>query len=208
MACSLVLLTTAGLFVRALDAGASIDPGFDASGVALATFNTQIYGYDASQGRAFYVALRQRLEATPGVEAVTYADRMPLTMSNSGARSSIDGGAAGQQRMRMRVEVGIVDSGYFETLGIRLLGGREFTSTDVAGGNAVAIVNETFARRAWPDISPAALSAGHTLAGERPMTIVGVAAIRSTRRSANRRRHSSTVRWRSSGALDKRSSSA
>jgi putative ABC transport system permease protein len=174
MACSLVLLTTAGLFVRALAAGASIDPGFDASRVALATFNTQSFGYDAERGRAFYVALRQRLEATPSVEAVTYADRIPLTMSNSGATVSIDGDA-GQQRTRMRVEVGIVDSGYFETLGIRLLAGREFTSTDVARGNAVAIVNETFARRAWPDASPAAAVGRTYLAGERPVTIVGVA---------------------------------
>ena len=50
MACSLVLLTTAGLFVRAVTAGASMDPGFDARGVALANFNTRSYGYDETQG--------------------------------------------------------------------------------------------------------------------------------------------------------------
>lgn len=183
MACSLVLLTTAGLFVRALVAGASIDPGFDASRVALATFNTGSFGYDSERGHAFYTALRQRLEAMPGVEAVTYADRIPLTMSNSGASVSIEGDA-GQQRTRMRVEVGIVDTNYFETLGIRLLSGREFTSTDVAGGNAVAIVNETFARRmlarrsvgeGGPNASLAAAVGRTYFAGERPVTIVGVA---------------------------------
>ncbi|MEX2661679.1 MAG: ABC transporter permease, partial [Vicinamibacterales bacterium] len=162
MACSLVLLTTAGLFVRAVVAGASIDPGFDAQRVALAAFNTQSFGYDESRGRAFYVALRQRLEAAPGVEAVTYADRVPLTMSSSGATVSVHRAgddqqtvgptfrSGGQPSRQMRVEIGLADSGYFDTLGIRLFAGREFTSADVEDSGAVAIVNETFARRAWP----------------------------------------------------------
>ena len=177
MACSLVLLTTAGLFVRAVVAGASIDPGFDGRRVALATFNTQSFGYDESRGRAFYVALRQRLESAPEVEAVTYADRVPLTMSSSGATVSLDGaGADGQQRMQMRVEIGLADSGYFDTLGIRLFAGREFTSTDVEDSGAVAIVNETFARRAWPGVSPAGAVGRTYLSGDLPVTIVGVAA--------------------------------
>ena len=68
MACSLVLLTTAGLFVRAVTAGASMDPGFEPRGVALANLNTRSYGYDDSKGRDFYVALRQRLEGAAGVD--------------------------------------------------------------------------------------------------------------------------------------------
>ena len=177
MACSLVLLTTAGLFVRAVAAGASIDPGFDARGVALAAFNTQSYGYDEGRGRAFYAALRQHLEEMPGVAAVTYADRVPLTMSNSGATVSVDGaGADGRERIRMRVELGLVDTSYFETLGIRFLAGREFTSTDAADRTAVAIVNETFTRRAWPNASPGEAVGRTYLSGDRPVTIVGVAA--------------------------------
>jgi predicted permease len=172
-----VLLTTAGLFVRAVAAGASIDPGFDARGVALASFNTQSYGYDENRGRAFYDALRRRLEASPGVQAVSYADRVPLTMSNSGGHVSVDGGGTdGQQRVRMRVELGLVDRGYFQTVGIRLLAGREFGSEDGAGSAPVAIVNETFARRAWPNASPAAAVGRTYLSGTRPVTIVGVAA--------------------------------
>jgi hypothetical protein len=211
MACSLVLLTIAGLFVRALVAGASIDPGFDARGVALASFNTQSFGYDAERGREFYRALRQRLEAAPGVEAVTYADRIPLTMSNSGAMVSIDRGAADQQRARMRVEVGIVDTNYFATVGNRLLSGREFTSTDVAGGTAVAIVNETFARRAWPDLSPAAAAGRTYVAGERPVTIVGVAAdskYSTLSEPPTPFVYRPQAHRRSSGAPDRRSSSA
>ena len=177
MTCSLVLLTTAGLFVRAVIAGASIDPGFDARHVALATFNTQSYGYDETQGQAFFTTLRQRLEDAAAVEAVTFADRVPLTMSNSGASVQVDGaGADGQQRMRMRVEIGVVDTRYFETLGIRLLAGREFAATDVSASGTVAIVNETFARRAWPRESSASAVGRTYLSGDRRVTIVGVAA--------------------------------
>ena len=175
MACSLVLLTTAGLFVRAVVAGAAIDPGFDVRHVALATFNTSSYGYDETRGRAFYRDLRQRLEGAAGIEAVTYADRVPLTMSNSGAGVTIEGGASGSERKRMRVEVGIVDTHYFETLGIRLIAGREFASTDAEKTGAVAIVNETFARQAWPNASPASAAGRTYLSGSRPVTIVGVA---------------------------------
>jgi putative ABC transport system permease protein len=177
IACSLVLLTTAGLFVRAVNAGASIEPGFDARHVALATLNTQSFGYDSRRGHTFYEALRQRLESAPGVESVTYADRVPLTMSNSGASVTVAGsGPQGEERMRMRVEVGAVDTDYFETLGIRLFAGREFTRRDVSDGAAVAVVNETFVRRAWPGVSPADVIGRTYLSADRPVTIVGVAA--------------------------------
>jgi predicted permease len=175
MACSLVLLTTAGLFVRSLSAGASIDTGFDGQRVALANFNTQSFGYDEPAGKAFYTALRQRLEQTPGVEAVTYADRVPLTMSSSGATVAIEGGDT-PQRTQMRVEVALVDRSYFDTVGLRLLAGREFASSDTAESGEVAIVNETFVRRAWPGGSPAGAVGRTYLAGTRAVTIVGVAA--------------------------------
>ncbi|HEY0874794.1 MAG TPA: ABC transporter permease [Vicinamibacterales bacterium] len=177
IACSLVLLTIAGLFVRAVNAGASIDPGFDARHVALAAFDTRSYGYDEDRGRAFYRALRHRLEATEGVESVTYADRVPLTMSSSGTTVTVEGsGADSTQRIRMRAEVGSVDTRYFETLGIRLLTGREFVATDSPGSNAVAIVNETFARRAWPNSSPADAVGRTYVSDNQPVRIVGVAA--------------------------------
>jgi predicted permease len=177
MACSLVLLTTAGLFIRAVTAGAAIDPGFTARGVALASFNPHAYGYDDNKSRAFYVALRQRLESARGVEAMSYADRVPLTMSNSGANVLVDGsGADGRERVRVRVEVGIVDIHYFDTLRIPVLAGREFTPADVANAGAVAIVNETFVRRAWPGRNPSGAIGRTYLSADRPVTIVGVVA--------------------------------
>ena len=177
MACSLVLLTTAGLFVRSLSAGASIDPGFDGRRVALANFNTQSYGYDEHAGQAFYAALRQRLENAPGVEAVTYADFVPLTFADSAASVSVEGsGADGPERRQMRAGVGMVDTGYLETLRIPLLAGREFTTHDNAESGAAAIINETFARRTWPDTGVADAVGRTFVSGEERVTIVGVAA--------------------------------
>ena len=177
MACSLVLLTTAGLFVRSLSAGASIEPGFDARRVALVNFNTQSYGYDESKGRAFYVALRQRLENAPGVEAVTYADFVPLTFADSGVAVTVDeSGADGPERRQMRAGVGVVDTGYLETLRIPLLAGREFTAHDGAQSGASAIINETFARRSWPGASVADAVGRTFVSGDERVTIVGVSA--------------------------------
>jgi predicted permease len=175
IACSLVLLTTAGLFVRALNAGASIDPGFDAQHVALAAFETGSYGYDDQEGHVFFAALRQRLETAPGVTSVTYANRVPLTMSYSGGTVTIhDSGSGGNERMR--VEIGVVDTRYFETLGIPMAAGREFSAADGSDGRDAAIVNETFARRAWPNAVPADAVGRTFLSDDRPITIVGVAA--------------------------------
>lgn len=177
IACSLVLLTVAGLFVRAVNAGASIDPGFDADHVMVAAFDTRSYGYDEDRGRAFYRALRQRLEPTEGVESVTYADRVPLTLSSSGANVTVEGsGITGTQPVSMRVEVGSVDARYFETLGIRLITGRDFLAADGPDSAIVAIVNETFVRRAWPNTSPAEAVGRTYFSGDRRVTIVGVAA--------------------------------
>jgi predicted permease len=174
MALSLVLVTTAGLFVRAVLAGAAMDPGFKAEGVALASFNTQSYGMDEARGRAFYAALRQRLEASPGVASVTYADSVPLTFADSGTSVLIDG--SGADRQRMRAGTWVVDRGYFDTLGIRLSAGRDFRPSDTSTSGEVAIVNETFGRRAWPAASPADAVGRTFLAADRPVTIIGVAA--------------------------------
>jgi predicted permease len=176
IACSLVLLTTAGLFVRAVSAGASIDPGFDVRPVALARFHTRSYGYDEPTGRAFYVELRRRLEASAGVASVTYADSVPLTFADSGTSVVIDSSTAdGTGSQRMRVGTWVVDRGYFDTLGIALVGGRDFAPADTSTSGDVAIVNETFARHAWPGGSPADAVGRTYLSGDQRVTIVGVA---------------------------------
>src|SRR4029078_7964877 len=83
LALSLVLLVAAGLCVRALSHGEQIDPGFDLTDVTTAAFEPESWGYSESKTRAFYAALRERVEALPGVTAVSYTGRLPLTAGSS-----------------------------------------------------------------------------------------------------------------------------
>jgi putative ABC transport system permease protein len=94
LALSLVLLVSAGLFLRALGRGERLDPGFDRSGVAVAALNTESWGYDATRGRAFYRALRDEVAAIPGVTAVSSTMHLQLTMHHNGDDIQVEGTAA------------------------------------------------------------------------------------------------------------------
>ena len=152
LAFSLVLLVAAGLFTRALSDGARTDPGFEPNGVVTAAFEPESWGYDSLKAAAFYRTLRERVTAMPGVTAVTYADILPLTFATSGDFIRPDGpGGDDDATARVRVQVSAVDPGYFDVLGIPLWAGRGFTREDDANAPTVVIVNETLAKRLWPD---------------------------------------------------------
>jgi predicted permease len=169
VACSLVLLTAAALFMRSLSQGTSLDPRFDPTGVAVATFNAESYGYDPTRGQAFYDELRRRLESSPGIERVSYASMIPLTFADAGTIATIERTTEGPLKMPVRHTT--VDAGYFAALRIPLIAGREFMPAD-GSGQPVAIVNETFARRAWGEPNAVGRS---FLRGTRRITVVGVA---------------------------------
>jgi len=166
VACTVVLLTAAGLFVRSLAAGAAMDLRLDPRGVVVASFDTAAYGYDEREGRAFYDTLRRRLETAPGVERVSFGTVTPLTFSGPGAVATIDGAPAPQQ---IPVLHAAVEPGYLDVLRIPMIAGRDFTPADTAG-SAAALVNETFATRAW---AGDAVGRTFTMDGRR-LTVVGV----------------------------------
>ena len=167
--CSLVLLTVAGLFARAVAAGMATDPRLDPTGVVIAGYDTVAYGYDEAKGRAFYDALRRRLEHAPGVERVSFGTFVPLTFANIGGTAALDATPTAAAR-QMPVGQASVDAGYLAVLGIPLSVGRDFS---IAGSAAsVAIVNETFVRRAWTDGN--ALGRTFVLDGRR-VSVIGVA---------------------------------
>jgi predicted permease len=165
LALSLVLLVAAGLFVRALGRGEQINPGFNLNAVTTAAFEPESWGYNESKARAFYSALRERIEALPGVAAVSYTGRLPLT-----AGSSVDD--ISTETTTLSIHDGRVDRNYFEVLQIPILQGRGFDRTDDPSGRRVAVVNETLARRAWPDGN----AIGRTFRfGNALVTVVGIA---------------------------------
>ena len=174
LALSLVLLVTAGLFLRALDRGLKTDPGFEAAGVATAAFNTESWGYGAERGQAFYDELRRRLEAIPGVTAVSFTTNLPLAFATMNGRVRLPGEEPtdGERAAGRPIQMSLVDRDYFRSLRLPILAGRSFDRTDDARAPRVAVVNETLARRFWPDGS----ALGRTFYdGDDAVTIVGVA---------------------------------
>jgi predicted permease len=165
LALSMVLLVAAGLFMRALARGQQVNPGFEVADVTTAAFEPESWGYNEAKSRAFYRALRARVEALPGVTAVSYTGRLPLTATSSGDDITIDGGT-------LPIHYGLVDVDYFSVLRIPIVQGRAFHSTDDQRGARVAVVNDTLARRGWPDGS--AIGRTFRLHGQL-ITIVGIA---------------------------------
>ena len=167
MAFSLVLLVGAGLFVRALQRGQTLDTGFRPDGVATAQLNADSWGYDEAKARAFMSELRTRLEAMPGVTSVSYTSVLPLALGGSGGMVHLAGGPEEGVPVRQTM----VDAGFLSTLGIPLVSGREIQATDRPGAPRVAVVNETFVKRHMP---AGALGQSFTY-GDVAVTIVGVA---------------------------------
>jgi predicted permease len=148
VALSALLVICALLFGRSLRNAGKIDPGFAVNAIDVAGLNLQLGGYTPERGRAFADALMARIERLPGLEAAAAARVVPLTGEREGGRSWLPE-EFGNERA-IDASQNIVTPGYFRTLGLPLLAGRNFTAADRAGAPAVAIVNETLARRAWP----------------------------------------------------------
>jgi len=176
LALSLLLLVAAGLFLRALERGNRIDPGFDATGVSVATLNAESWGYDTVKAHAFFTALRARLEATAGVTTVSYTDVAPLTAQSSGGRMHLDGpdaaGSADASGPGTPVRANYVDAGFFAALHIPIVRGDPIQRRDDERSTKVAVINETLAAKIAADGN--ALGRTFTYDDEK-ITIAGIA---------------------------------
>jgi predicted permease len=172
VALSLVLLVSAGLFLRTLANAQSVDPGFSTRSGILASIDLLPAGYDAARGRQFQLNLLARVRELPGVEAASFASRVPLGFGGSSDMAVRIDGYTPAPNEEMQVYYNRVSSDYLKTLGIRLLEGREFTDRDINGAPDVAIVNETLVRRYFAGRNPIG---GRIRAGSRTLEIVGIA---------------------------------
>jgi predicted permease len=149
VAFSLVALITAALFLRSSRAAAQIDPGFDTDHVALMLVSPGQGGYDADHSQQFFQAVSARVGALPGVRSLSWSSNLPL-FGGLSRSVFIEGHEQDKQMAGILTLVNAVDAGYFETTGIRLLEGRDFTAADRMGSVPVAIINDTMARKFWP----------------------------------------------------------
>ena len=152
IAMSLLLLSSAGLFIRALGRGQATDPGFTVDGVVTANIDLESAGYTEARASTLFRTLNDRLSALPGVETVAYARLLPLSMNSSGRDINIPGVTppGGSDGDAFVVNTDEVDEGYFSALEIPLVRGRAFERADGATAPRVAVVNETFAKRYFP----------------------------------------------------------
>ncbi len=170
---SFLLLMTAALFLRSIGRAYQMDPGFQTDHLAVLMTNPGQAGYGKAQTRNFYKQVRDRLSTTAGVASVSWASNLPLW------GRLVHGVEVEGREQRSKADVvssifNTVDVGYFETAGVRIENGRDFTEMDREDSTPVAIVNAKMAHDYWPNES--ALGKRIKLPGETVMRqIVGIA---------------------------------
>jgi predicted permease len=154
LAMSLILLVAAGLVIRSLQQVQLIGPGFRAERAIAMTTDLGLQGYNEDQSRSFQKQLLDRVNALSGVESASLISSLPLSLNRNSNWIHIEGEEekrGSEKPEAMTAEIGLR---YFETMGIPLLAGRDFTERDSKDATRVAIVNETFAKRFWPGTNP------------------------------------------------------
>ncbi len=152
VAVSLLVLICAGLFIQSAKNAEKIDMGFRTENLSMASMDPEAQGYDEARGRRFFKQLTDRVGTLPGVTNASLASSTPLGYNNSTQDVFFEGRATGREEEdRTTIFCNTVGHGYFQTMGTAVLRGREFTERDGESSPKVAIVNETMARRYWPD---------------------------------------------------------
>ncbi len=146
IALSMALLVSAGLFTRSLFNVSRVDLGLHADNVVTFQISPARNGYRVEQSRQLFERVEDELAALPGVSGVTSSSVPLLSGSNWGSDVAVEGFNAGPDT-DSNSRFNEVGPGYFPTLGIPLLAGRDFTRADAFGAPQVAIVNEAFTKK-------------------------------------------------------------
>ena len=146
IALSMTLLASAGLFLKSLNNVTRVDLGLEKDSIATFGISPELNGYTPEASRGLFERLEGEIQALPGVHSAT-ASRVPLISgSNWGSNVSVQGFEADLDT-DTHANYSQVGPGFFKTLGIPLLAGREFEDRDVVGSPQVVVVNETFAQK-------------------------------------------------------------
>jgi predicted permease len=199
VAISLLLLVGAGLFIRTLYNLQRVDVGFNQENLLLFTLQPQQGGYKDERLLQFYERLFDRLDNLPGVRAATFG-RIPLIATDNWSTDILLPGETEKSAAEHLTMRQMARENYFATMEIPFLRGRGFTAQDDERGRFVAIVNQSFARKFFPDDD--ALGKLFTFAGgKREVEIIGVVA--DTRYESQRQEIQPLIYtpWRQEGAV-------
>ena len=174
VALCILLLVGAGLFIRTFQNLGSLDLGFRHDRLLIVPVNSSGSGYTGTRLGRVYQNIADRLRLVPGVESVSFSLSSPLDGNDSTTMISPFGSAPAVHE-KSKAHRNIISAGFFHTVGIALLAGREFNEQDGETGPKVAIVNETFARQFLASQPPLGKILGYGPGqSSGPVTIVGV----------------------------------
>jgi len=155
LALAVVLLLGAGLLVRSFNNLLAVDLGFNRDNVLTARISLPRSNYSQpAQTQAFYDNLLQRVQSLPGVQSAGTINHTPFTGFGLVAFIGIEGQSQLDRKKDPPVGIGSVSPGYFQTMKIPLLSGRQYDARDGADGQKVAIVNQAFANRYFAQGDP------------------------------------------------------
>jgi putative ABC transport system permease protein len=152
VALSLLLLVGAGLMIKSFLQLQRTSPGFNPDNLLTARVFLNADDYpQAQQKAAFFQQALQQLETIPGVQSVGATTTLPLSGASMNFKFSVDGQVAKVSAEKIPAQYRAISPDYFRTMGVPLLTGREFTDRDESNAPGVVVINETLARRAFPE---------------------------------------------------------
>ena len=192
VALSLLLLIGAGLFLRTLQNLSNLGPGFPVERLVGFNVDPSLVGYKTEQSKAFYRHLTESLNAIPGVQSVALAQVRILEDNEWDSGTTVEGYVPSKEGQHAEPFMNSISPGYFATMGIPIVAGRDFTINDTheiklpsrgRGGDddqnyvpTMIIINETFARKYFAGRNPIGRHLGFGIdpGTPTPMEIIGV----------------------------------
>ena len=153
VALSVLLLAGAGLFARSLYNLRTLNPGFNTENLLQFSLDPALSGYDKTRSEGLFTQMQDQLAALPGAASVAAAVVPAMTQSMWSSTVRVQG-YEGKEGEDLNPAINAVAPGYFATMGMPLVIGRDFRASDVEGAPQVAIINETMAKYFWGKESP------------------------------------------------------
>ncbi|MGH9720329.1 MAG: ABC transporter permease, partial [Bryobacteraceae bacterium] len=151
-ALAFVLLVGAGLLIRSFVRLLGVNPGFQAESLITLSVLTPRSAQTPAQRTAIYEALRDRILGVPGVLNVAAVSRLPMSGSQLGSWLTLEGKLPTEEKPE--VEYRVATPSFFSTMGMPLLRGRFYDEHDIQRASTVLVINETAAKRYWPNEDP------------------------------------------------------
>ncbi|MGH9752320.1 MAG: ADOP family duplicated permease [Blastocatellia bacterium] len=173
VALAIVLLIGAGLLIRSLMMLRGVNPGYNPKQTLTVVVSLPRANYRDDYDRArFAQRAMESLNALPGAQQAASSYPLPIYGMAWGMSYRVEGEASPSPGEALSCQTASISPGFFSTLHVPLLRGRDFSYADTSEASRTIIIDETLARRHWPDESP--IGNRLTVTGDRPRTVVGV----------------------------------